>query len=113
MFKFILIIVIFLIIFLLIKFRIFFKFKVYYNQETVKYKIEDKKSLEANSTFINLDKLIIGDLFYTTKSWNTKNFNYILFNDRYYIIEPGYYYHLIGKIVIKNNIQVNKINKDN
>jgi len=111
MFKFIIIIVL-LLFTILFTIKFFFKSKIYYNLETVKYKFENISFLEKNKCFIDLNKLIEGDLFYTTVPWSTTNFNYIIFNDRYYIIEPGYYYHLIGKIVIENNILVNKINKD-
>ena len=111
MFKFIIIIILLLIL-ILFTFKNFFKIKIRYNLETVKYKFENISFLEKNKCIINLNKLIEGDLFYTTAPWNTTNFNYILFNDRYYIIEPGYYYHFIGKMVINNNILVNKINKD-
>ena len=31
-------------------------------------------------------------IFYTSTKWSTKNNNYLLYNDKYYIIEPGYYY---------------------
>jgi len=123
MFKFIIIILLIIILFtILFTFKNFYKIKLRYNLETVKYKFEnisfleknkcDISFLEKNKCDVNLDKLIEGDLFYTTVPWNTTNFNYILFNDRYYIIEPGYYYHFIGKMVINNNILVNKINKD-
>ena len=115
MFKFIIIIVLLLITILftiLFTFKNFFKIKLRYNLETVKYKIENISFLEKNKCIIELNKLTEGDLFYTMIPWNTTNFNYILFNDKYYIIEPGYYYHFIGKMVINNNILVNKINKD-
>ena len=111
MFKFILIIILFIFLIIIIK-LFFFKIKINFNFKTVKYKIKNISFLEKHKTPINLNKLNIGDLFYTTIPWNTTNFNYILFNDRYYIIEPGYYYYFIGEMVIKNNILVNKINKD-
>ena len=55
-------------------------------------------------------------IFYTTKTWSTKNNNYLLFNDRYYIIEPGYYYFINKntELFLNNNckIKIKYLNKD-
>ncbi len=48
----------------------------------------------TNETINNLENQKI--LFYTNTRWSTKNNNYIhlIDTDKYYIIEPGYYYNL-------------------
>ena len=108
---FIVFIVLSLLYFILLKKK---QIKIYYSEDKIKYEITPDilnffKKLDQK---INLKDLNLNDFFYTTVKWNTKNNNYIIFNDRYYIIEPGYYYQYIGKMVVNNNILVNKITKN-
>jgi len=67
--------------------------KLHISEDCVKYILHkrDKRYLERYS--IEKNEIKENSIFYTKEQWSTKNNNYILFNDRYYIIEPGYYYH--------------------
>jgi hypothetical protein len=56
----------------------------------------------------NIKLLTGGCIFYTDIPWSIKNNNYLYIDDRYYIIEPGYYYYVknIEDLTINNNIPV-------
>jgi hypothetical protein len=71
---------------------------IYISDSLVKYKLRniDDRFLKKYSKKVKLKDLPVNSIFYTTEPWTTKNNNYMFFNDRYYIIEPGYYY-LINK----------------
>ena len=106
MFKLILIILlIILIVFFLIQNILISFHKIYVFPETIKYATShsDKRYLDRYSTKGKLSELSPGNLFFTEKKWSTKNNNYILFKERYYIIEPGYYYYLHGDLTINND----------
>ena len=79
--------------------------KIYVFPEIVKYPMSysDKRYLQKYSTITKLSELKSGTVFFTKKEWSTKNNNYIFFKDRYYIIEPGYYYYLQGDLTISND----------
>ena len=77
-----------------------------FNENTIKYKY----TKFLNSEPLKLSELKESDFFFTTKKWSTKNNNYILFKDNYYIIEPGFYYYNFNcKLFINNDININKI----
>ena len=94
--------------------------KIYLSDEIIKYSMsdQDKKFLNMYSTNSNLklNNLEI-NLFYTNTKWSIKNNNYIFFNERYYIIEPGYYYYLNKqnyKLTINNeNTSIKLFNNNN
>lgn len=59
---------------------------------SVKYPLSDtdKNYIKKKSVAFDTSK---HGVFYTLVPWNTTNhFNYLLYNKKYYIIEPGYYY---------------------
>jgi hypothetical protein len=71
----------------------------------------DKRFLKLYSNETSLTDLFPENfnLFYTETTWSTKNNNYIhdTINDKYYIIDSGYYYYLPNlkdfKITINND----------
>ena len=70
----------------------------------------------STNSNLKLNNLEI-NLFYTNTKWSIKNNNYIFFNERYYIIEPGYYYYLNKqnyKLTINNeNTSIKLFNNNN
>lgn len=108
MFKHILIILLILVlVYFIIK---YFKFKLHLDHN-VKYLITD--DLESYSENGNLFDISTLSIFYTTKPWSTKNNNYLKYKDRYYIIEPGYYYyiHPETELFLNNNCKVKFLKK--
>jgi len=100
MFKQILIIVLIIVLsYFVIKNVLIVFHKLYLSEFVVKYTLSDSDKkfikLYSNQTTINdLNEDV--NIFYTTFPWTTKNNNYIhdIKNDRYYIIDSGYYYYL-------------------
>jgi hypothetical protein len=47
-------------------------------------------------------------IFYTTTKWSAKSNNYFKYKERYYIIEPGYYYKILPGVefFVTDNINV-------
>jgi hypothetical protein len=71
-------------------------------QNKVKYKLNstDEEYMKKYGKNINkIPKLSTG-VFCTDTKWSTDN--YLLFNDKYYIVEPGYYYRT-GPDISYNN----------
>ena len=101
MFKlFLLGIIILFIIFMIVK-VIFIKFhKIYFYKDIIKYKFNqyDLQHLKNHSVKRNVADLKNMDsyIFYQEQVWSSKNNNYIhdTVNDRYYIIDSGYYYYI-------------------
>ena len=116
MFKQILIITIIIIISYFI-FKVIFiaNHKLYLSKDIIKYTMSDhdKDFLKFNSSETKLIDLNSEyNIFYTETPWSTKNNNYSLFNERYYIIEPGYYYYLNkDQITINNKDSIIKLLK--
>ena len=84
----ILILIIILIVYFLVKWYLSFKF---YLTPGIKHKLEERDKM----FFEKIRAATTGQLFYTTTKWNSRtNNSYILdtVSDRYYIVEPGYYY---------------------
>jgi hypothetical protein len=93
----------------------------------IKYKLtdSDKKYLKMHSNTTTIGTLEGENLiFFTEKNWSVKNNNYIydIKNDKYYIIDSGYYYYLQNlkdyKLTINNeNLKIilfeNKIKSNN
>ena len=100
MFKQILIIVLIIVLsYFIIKNILIVFHKLYLSEFVIKYPLSESdqkylKMYSKNSTISNLNDGI--NIFYITVPWTTKNNNYIhdLKNDRYYIIDSGYYYYL-------------------
>jgi len=66
--------------------------------ENVKYPLSELDAAFIKKHNTPFDGLKYG-VFYTTVPWNTTtNFNYLLYNKKFYIIEPGYYYLLNEKV---------------
>jgi hypothetical protein len=102
MFKHLLIILlIILIIYFIIKKFILLFHKLILSKFIIKYDLidSDKQFLDLYSNEFNiniLESLKDRMLFYTDTTWNTKNNNYIYdkINDKFYIIDSGYYYYI-------------------
>jgi hypothetical protein len=111
MFKQILIIITIIILtYFIFKFIFTANHKIYLSNETIKYKMSDRdkdflKMYSSDSLLENLTSDV--NLFYTNESWSTKNNNYIFFNEKYYIVEPGYYYYLRKDQITINNKNTN------
>ncbi len=95
--------VIILLSYFIVKYILFLNHEIFIN-ESVKYPLSDtdKMYIKKNSQPFDREKY---GVFYTDAPWNvTNNFNYLLYNKKYYIIEPGYYYLLSKnvKLYLKN-----------
>ena len=101
MFKLFLTMIILLIIILFIVKIIFIKFhKIYFYKDIIKYKfnnydIQHLKNHSVNKSIVNI-KNMDSYIFYQEHIWSSKNNNYIhdILDDRYYIIDQGYYYYI-------------------
>ena len=111
-----------ILVFILSK-KLFIKFhKLYTDPLLVKYTIcnSDQRFLDKyskESKIYLIKSLNPGSfVFYINKKWSTKNNNYMLFKDRYYIIEPGYYYitNKNTKLFLNNNckIKIKELNRN-
>jgi hypothetical protein len=68
--------------------------------DRIKYNISDSDINLIKQNGKEMNEIPEKDgIFYTSTKWSTKNNNYLLYNDKYYIIEPGYYY------VTKKNVK--------
>jgi hypothetical protein len=65
---------------------------VYIDENTVKYKL-NKRDIEYFEKYSKITDPKYNDIFYTKTPWSTSTFNYLIYKDNYYIVEPGYYYH--------------------
>ena len=87
--------------------------KLYLHSSKIKYTLHDTDSdfLKKYSNIIDIFdiKNITNIVIYTNIKWSTKNNNYLKFKERYYIIEPGYYYYIIPEIelFLNNNCKIN------
>jgi len=128
MFKQIIIILLLSIIsYFVIKYILIIFHKLYLSEFIIKYKLtdSDKKYLKMHSNTTTIGTLEGENLiFFTEKNWSVKNNNYIydIKNDKYYIIDSGYYYYLQNlkdyKLTINNeNLKIilfeNKIKSNN
>ena len=129
MFKQIIIILLLSIIsYFVIKYILIIFHKLYLSEFIIKYKLtdSDKKYLKMHSNTTTIGNLLEGEnlIFFTEKNWSVKNNNYIydIKNDKYYIIDSGYYYYLQNlkdyKLTINNeNLKIilfeNKIKSNN
>jgi hypothetical protein len=124
MFKQILITIVILVTVIIISFFIIkrihlFVYKLILTKGVLKYNISgtikqflDNYSNEFNISYLNLLKSEKNVLFYTDTVWTTKNNNYIhsLKEDKYYIIDKGYYYYIDSMDNFK--IFINNINTE-
>jgi hypothetical protein len=79
------------------------------HSNVIKYLMEplDKYFLDKYSTRQKLTGSFSGRLlFYTNDRWSSRNNNYLIKSDRYYIIEPGYYYYLTDDYKITGEIDI-------
>ena len=90
----ILIIVVVLIIFIFIL-RFFNKSTLVLNDNQVKYTLKQSDKKYFGKSLKDIHKLPEKGIFYTTTKWNPKTDNYFKYNNKYYMIEPGYYYNII------------------
>jgi hypothetical protein len=100
-----------LIIIIIVLIFIFKKTNLNLNNEVFKYQLTDKSYFTETSNLNDLKKL--NEIaFYTNLNWSTNNNNYIYDKklDRYYIIEPGWYYYIPDskriKLKVNKNIKV-------
>uniref|UniRef100_A0A6C0B0V3 Uncharacterized protein n=1 Tax=viral metagenome TaxID=1070528 RepID=A0A6C0B0V3_9ZZZZ len=107
MFLFIVILVVF---YFLIKYFLISTHKLYLDTSKIKYLLHDsdKEYLKKYSNEISISQIKEYSVFFTTKDWNTSNNNYLKFKERYYIIEPGYYYYILPdtEMFLNNKINV-------
>ena len=95
LFKQTLIIVIVLILtYSIIKFILISNHKIFIENSVVKYPLTQTDKDYFKRYSIKGKLFDNHKIFYTKCKWSTKNNNYILFKDDYYIIEPGYYYYI-------------------
>ena len=112
MFKQILITIIILTLtYYIIKYILVATHKIYTDNLKIKYPL-DGRNLEYLKKYSKPKDIFDcqdNDIFYTTKQWSTKNNNYLQFNERYYIIEPGYYYYIQPgtQLFLNNNCKIN------
>ena len=78
--------------------------KIYLEENKIKYILRkrDIEYFKKYSKKIKIEDLEQDVLFYTTEKWKTSTFNYLYYNDMYYIIEPGYYYYFKKGITINS-----------
>ena len=102
-------IVILVVFYFLIKNFLVSTHKLYLDESKVKYLLHDsdKEYLKKYSNKISISEIKEHSVFYTTKKWNTSNNNYIKFKERYYIIEPGYYYYILPETEMFFNNKIN------
>ena len=114
MFKQILIILIILIlVYFIIKYLLIRSHKLFLDPSKVKYTLLDSdhdylKKYSKEIPIFELKSIRDPLVFYTNKKWSTKNNNYIKFKERYYIIEPGYYYYVLPEteLFLNNNCNI-------
>jgi hypothetical protein len=113
LFKLILILLFITIItYLIIKNILISNHKLYTDDTKIKYVLHDSDREYINKYSKKVDIFDISELentiFYTTKRWSTKNNNYIKFKERFYIIEPEYYYFVQkgAELFLNNNCKV-------
>ena len=103
-----------LIIILIVLIFVLKKEKLLLNPEVFKYPLTDKSHFTESIYLNDLKNLksLNEVVFYTNLNWSTKNNNYIYDKklDRYYIIEPNYYYYIPNsqriKLKVNKNIKV-------
>ena len=74
-------------------------YELYTNDVDVKYPLKDldKNYFEKHGKILNRVPKNANGFFYTNNAWNPSN--YLTFNDKYYMVEPGYYYRVSPEIV--------------
>jgi hypothetical protein len=84
--------------------------KLYFSELKLKYTLHgsDKDYLDKysqNAQLFDLKKYT-DVVFYTHSHWDKRN--YIKYNKRYYIIEPGYYYYITKKaeLFLQHNCKI-------
>ena len=81
------------------------KHTLYVSDSKVKYVMSNRDKRYIDKHSIQTKQLPENGIFYTTTPWNATNHNnYFKYKDKYYIIEPGYYYNVIPEVefFIKN-----------
>ena len=90
--------------------------KLYLESSKIKYILHDSdyEYLKKYSKSVNISECNEYSVFYTTKKWNTSNNNYLQFNGRFFIIEPGYYYYILPgtELFLNNKINVFLLKKN-
>jgi hypothetical protein len=69
--------------------------KLYVDESSIKYQINNNDNIFLTKNAKEIDTLPekTHGIFYTTTPWNsTTHNNYCKYKERYYIVEPGYYY---------------------
>jgi hypothetical protein len=106
MFNFILLTIILLILsYFIVKFIMLSNHEMFTTQNIVKYKLNstDEEYMKKYGKNVNKIPKMSTGVFCTEKKWSPNN--YLLFNKKYYIIEPGYYYRT-GPDIRYNNGQL-------
>jgi len=86
--------------------------ELFLDENIVKYVLcdSDRNYINKHET-INLQNEKGRFVFYTNVRWSAKKNNYLKFKERYYIIEPGYYYYIteLVELFINKPIKVHLI----
>ena len=87
--------------------------KLYLHENIVKYKMHDsdRDYLNKYST-LNLNLNVSNfKVFYTNTAWKPLSGDYIKFKERYYMIEPDYYYKVEGaELFINEDTKIHVLN---
>lgn len=83
--------------------------KLYLHESIVKYKMHDSDRDYLNKYSIKFDSNLKSNfkVFYTNTIWKPPGGDYLKFKERYYMIEPGYYYKFEGaELFINENSEI-------
>lgn len=74
-------------------------YELYTNDNDVKYPLTnlDKNYFEKHGKILDCVPKNAKGFFYTNNQWKPEN--YLNFNDKYYMVEPGYYYRVSPEII--------------
>ena len=93
---------IFILILILVTITIYFIVKnvliarhiIYFDESKIKYRLSENDKLFLNKYGKQTNIINTDGIFYTTTPWKCNN--YCKYKNRYYIVEPGYYYIVNG-----------------
>jgi hypothetical protein len=91
---------------------------LYINEHKLKYILQDSdfEYLKKYSTSVDIFKIKFKKncIFYTTFPWSLQTNNYIKYNEKYYIIEPGYYYYINEntELFLEHNYKINVLHEE-
>ncbi len=74
-------------------------YELYTNDSDIKYVLTqcEKNYINKHGKLLNSVPKDTNGFFYTNTPWNPDN--YVVFNDKYYMVEPGYYYKVLPETI--------------